>query len=244
MSILGVIPARIGSTRFPEKVIAKIAGKPMIQHVFENAKRAGIFEKLVVATDHKKVAAIVASFGGEAVMTGQHPSGTDRVHEVAQKFPAEIVVNIQGDEPLVRPEMLREMVLPLEQYEHWQMSTLATVQRDEPALKNPNVVKVVFGAGGEALYFSRSVIPFVRDPKRCLGVEVFKHLGFYAYRREALARFCALPIGRLEQTEQLEQLRALENGFKIRVVVTEFDTIAVDVPDDIKKVEEKLKVKI
>lgn len=241
MSILGIIPARIGSTRFPEKVIARIAGKPMIQHVYEKARAAGIFEKLVVATDHKKVISAVESFGGEAVMTGVHPSGTDRVEVVARQFPAQIVVNIQGDEPLVRPEMLRELVLPLQQYEHLQMSTLATVVREAAQIRNPNVVKVVFGANGEALYFSRSPIPFVRDPEKSIGVEYFKHLGFYAYRREALARFCALPVGRLEQTEQLEQLRALENGMRIRVVVTEHDTIAVDVPEDVKKVEESMK---
>jgi len=129
VSILGVIPARIGSTRFPEKVIARIAGKPMIQHVYENAKRAGIFEKLVVATDHKKVADCVRGFGGEAAMTGEHPSGTDRVNEVARKSPGEIVVNIQGDEPLVRPEMLRELVLPLQQHPEFQMATLVTVCR-------------------------------------------------------------------------------------------------------------------
>lgn len=240
METLGVIPARIGSTRFPEKVLAPIAGRPMIQHVYENAKKSGIFDKLVVATDSEKVIQAVERFGGEAVLTGEHRSGTDRVYEVAKPLSAEFVVNVQGDEPLVRPEMLRQLILPLKQYPEVPMCTLATVLRDPRQIQNPNVVKVVFGNDGNACYFSRSVIPYVRDEKRSIGLEIFKHLGFYAFRYEALTRFCALPVGKLEQVEQLEQLRALENGMNIRVAVTENDTIAVDTQEDIRKVEEKL----
>ena len=242
MKTLGVIPARIGSTRFPEKVIALIAGKPMVQWVYENAKKSGVFDRLVVATDDKKVVSIVESFGGEAVLTGKHNSGTDRVFEVAKLHKPEIVVNIQGDEPLVRPEMLRQLVLPLIQYpDEVPICTLATVLRDETALNDPNVVKVVFGVTGNACYFSRSRIPFIRDPKKAIGVEFFKHLGFYGFQYSTLEKFCSLPVGKLEQVEQLEQLRALENGINIRVVVTEKDTLAVDVPDDVKKVEKRLK---
>lgn len=242
MNTLGVIPARIGSTRFPEKPIALISGKPMLQWVYENAKKAGVFDKLVVATDDQKIVSVVESFGGEAVLTGEHRSGTDRVFEVAQKYKPEIVINIQGDEPLVQPAMLRQLVLPLKQYpDEVSISTLATVLRDEEALNDPNVVKVVFGTNGDACYFSRSRIPFVRDEKRSIGVEIFKHLGFYGFQYQALEKFCASPISKLEQIEQLEQLRALESGINIRVVVTEWDTLAVDVPEDVAKVEEKLK---
>lgn len=241
MNTLGVIPARLGSTRFPEKVLAPIAGKPMIQHVYEMSHKAGIFDKLVVATDNEKVVQVVQSFGGEALLTGSHRSGSDRANEVAKQFSAEIVVNIQGDEPMVRPEMLRELVLPLNLYPEIQITTLATTLRDDKDLNDPNVVKVVFEIRGDACYFSRSLIPHIRDEKRSIGIEYFKHLGFYAYRTKALERFCNLPVSKLEQTEQLEQLRALENGMKIRVVVTEWDTIGVDRKEDIQKVEEKLK---
>lgn len=242
MKTLGVIPARIGSKRFPEKVIASIAGKPMIQHVYENAQKSGILDKLIVATDDDKVVQAVESFGGEAMLTGEHRSGTDRVFEVAQKLKPEIVINIQGDEPLLRPEMLRQLVLPLKQYpDEVPVATLATVLRDEAALNDPNVVKVVFSIKGDACYFSRSRIPFVRDEKQSIGFEIFKHLGFYGFQYAALEKFCHLPVSKLELVEQLEQLRALENGLTIRVCVTEKDTLSVDVPEDVEKVEEKLK---
>jgi len=240
MNTLGVIPARIGSTRFPEKVIVSIAGKPMIQWVYENAQKSGIFDKLIVAADDPKIVSVVESFGGEVTLTGEHRSGTDRVFEVAQHFKPDLVVNIQGDEPLVRPEMLMGLILPLKQYPEVEITTLATTLRGE-AINDPNVVKVVFGLNGDACYFSRSPIPFVRNEKQAIGVEYFKHLGFYAFRYESLARFCGLPIGKLEQAEQLEQLRAIENGLKMRVVFTEWDTQAVDVPEDVTKIEEKLK---
>ncbi len=242
MNTLGVIPARIGSTRFPEKVIAPIAGKPMLQWVYENAKKSGVLDKLVVATDSEKVVSVVEGFGGEAVLTGEHRSGTDRVFEVAQKYNPEIVINIQGDEPMLRPEMLRQLVLPLKQYpDEVPIATLATVLRDEEAMNDPNVVKVVFGVNEDACYFSRARIPHVRDEKYSIGVEVFKHLGFYGYQYSALEKFCHLPVSKLEQVEQLEQLRAIENGLSIRVCVTEKDTFSVDVPEDAKKVEKKLK---
>jgi len=241
MDIVAIIPSRYGSTRFEGKPLALIAGKPMIRMVYERAKQAEGMTKVVVATDDQRIFDVVRDFGGNVVMTlGENRSGTDRVAETAEKIglkPDDIVVNVQGDQPLIDPRCLDEVVEPLKsepRNPEFEMSTLAfkIVNKDE--MTNPKDVKVVFDANGNALYFSRSPIPFSRDDSACS--DMYKHLGIYAYTRRFLETFRKLPSGRLESVEKLEQLRALEYGHKIRVVVTEYDSPEVDLPEDIEKV--------
>ena len=212
MKTLGVIPARYGAQRFPGKPLALIAGKPLVQRVYEQARKAQRLDRIVIATDDTRIADVVKKFGGEVVMTSPAcPSGTDRAAEVARQLDCDRVVNIQGDEPLMRPEMIDQLVDSLADYD---MATLARLIESAEVLANPNVVKVVFATTGNALYFSRHPIPFVRD----IGATAphFKHLGIYAYRRDFLLKFVQLPPSALEKTEKLEQLRALENGFAIK----------------------------
>ena len=237
MKTLGVIPARYGAQRFPGKPLALIAGKPLVQRVYEQARKAQRLDRIVIATDDTRIADVVKKFGGEVVMTSPAcPSGTDRAAEVVRQLDCDQVVNIQGDEPLMRPEMIDQLVDGLADYD---MATLARLIESAEVLANPNVVKVVFDINGNALYFSRHPIPFVRD----VGATAphFKHLGIYAYRRDFLLKFVQLPPSALEKTEKLEQLRALENGFAIKVLVTLHDSVGVDVPADVKIVEEILR---
>ena len=237
MKTLGVIPARYGAQRFPGKPLALIAGKPLVQRVYEQARKAQRLDRVVIATDDTRIADVVKKFGGEVVMTSPAcPSGTDRAAEVVRQLDCDQVVNIQGDEPLMRPEMIDQLVDGLADYD---MATLARLIESAEVLANPNVVKVVFDINGNALYFSRHPIPFVRD----VGATAphFKHLGIYAYRRDFLLKFVQLPPSALEKTEKLEQLRALENGFAIKVLVTLHDSVGVDVPADVKIVEEILR---
>ncbi|MEI8063113.1 MAG: 3-deoxy-manno-octulosonate cytidylyltransferase [Verrucomicrobiota bacterium] len=237
MKTLGVIPARYGAQRFPGKPLALIAGKPLVQRVYEQARKAQRLDRVVIATDDTRIADAVKKFGGEVVMTSPAcPSGTDRAAEVVRQLDCDQVVNIQGDEPLMRPEMIDQLVDGLADYD---MATLARLIESAEVLANPNVVKVVFATTGNALYFSRHPIPFVRD----IGATAphFKHLGIYAYRRDFLLKFVQLPPSALEKTEKLEQLRALENGFAIKVLVTLYDSVGVDVPADVKIVEEILR---
>ncbi len=237
---LGVIPSRYGAQRFPGKPLALIAGKPLVQRVYEQARLARRLDAIVVATDDERIAAAVRGFGGEVVMTPPDcPSGTDRAALVAGKRDADIIVNIQGDEPLMRPEMIDSLVDGLAADAGCGMATLARRLESPELLANPNVVKVVFAANGNALYFSRHPIPYVRDA--ATAAAHYKHLGIYAYRREFLLKFVALPPSPLEKTEKLEQLRALENGFSIKVLVTSHDSIGVDTPEDIKLVENILR---
>ncbi len=230
---LGVIPARYGAQRFPGKPLARIAGQPLIQRVYERARQAARLDRVVVATDDDRIRATVTGFGGEVVMTSPScPSGTDRAAEVARQTDAELIVNIQGDEPLLRPEMIDQLVDGIGEAA---MATLARPITNRDELTNPNVVKVVFGTTGRALYFSRCPIPYERQP----GAH-YKHIGAYAYRREFLLQYVHLPQSVLEQTEKLEQLRALENGFAIQVLVTSYDSIGVDTPEDVIRVEAEL----
>ena len=233
-----IIPARYASTRFPGKPLAMLAGKPMIQHVWEKAV-ASKADAVAVATDDERIAAAVEAFGGKAIMTSpNHPSGTDRIAEAARAFEGvETVINIQGDEPLIPTALVDELIDLMTSDRSIEMATVA-VPADRKKMTENNV-KVVFGTNKQALYFSRSEIPFVRQGGEDPGC--FLHWGIYAYRKDILERFVQLPPGKLENSEKLEQLRALENGIGIKVVTTSLTTIGVDTPEDLEKAEALLK---
>lgn len=237
MSAIGVIPARYGSTRLPGKALAMLAGKPMVQHVYEAATRAMRLDEVFIATDDERIMAAATTFGGRAVMTSsEHRSGTDRIAEVARKLDAQIIVNIQGDEPLMQAEPIDQIVAFLEAHRAVPMATVMTPLQRREDVDNPNVVKVVIDQDGYALYFSRAPIPFVRE-QSANQVRHLKHLGLYGYQRHFLLQFPHLAPTPLEQLEQLEQLRALEHGYKIKVLETQHDSIGVDTADDAAKVE-------
>jgi 3-deoxy-manno-octulosonate cytidylyltransferase (CMP-KDO synthetase) len=240
---LGVIPARYGAQRFPGKPLALIAGQPLVQRVYERARQARRLDEVVVATDDTRILEAVEKFGGNAMLTSSDcPSGTDRAAEVARQHACDLIVNIQGDEPLMKPEMIDQLVAGMESDRAFPMGTLARPVESAEVWANPNVVKVVFGAAGNALYFSRCPVPFVRDAAgEFVPGKAHKHIGIYAYRREFLLKFVTLPQSELEKTEKLEQLRALENGFTIRVWVTPYDSIGVDRPEDVELVEDILR---
>lgn len=231
--VLGVIPARLASTRLARKVLRTIAGKPMLAWVFEAAKACPQLDHLIVATDSEEVAHLCHQNGWPFQMTSTAlPSGTDRVHAVSQLIDSDIYVNIQGDEPLLTPQHLTQLLRPFSN-QSVEVSTLK-VHCSADDIGNPNAVKVVTAADGRALYFSRAAIPYDRDGA---APQYWKHIGLYAYRKAALDRFPALPTSVLEQTERLEQLRFLENGISVYVEPTDFDTIGVDTEEDLKRVE-------
>lgn len=238
MRIVGVIPARFESSRYPGKPLADIHGKPMIEHVYERSRRALRLERLVVATDDERIAGVVEGFGGEALLTRRdHPSGTDRVAEAAAKLglgDEDVLVNIQGDEPLVEPVMIERLIEAALKSPQAPMATLAFASKNESDYLSPNVVKVVVDGQGRALYFSRSPIPFRRDDSS-EPLEFLKHLGFYAYRHGFLKTFKTLSPGRLETLEKLEQLRALEHGYAIQVALSPVETHGVDTPEDLER---------
>jgi 3-deoxy-manno-octulosonate cytidylyltransferase (CMP-KDO synthetase) len=238
MKVCGIIPARYGSTRLPAKVLADIAGKPLIQRVYERAKDSASLDRLVVATDDDRVCRCVESFGGEVLKTSpSHPSGTDRVAEAAQILKVEgrdLIINIQADQPLFEPGMIDEIVAPFRSGPDLEMGALVYPVQTEEELKSPSVVKVVVDQQGFALYFSRSPIPYAQSPS--LSPRYYKHIGPYAYRMGFLLTLTRLPRGILEQVESLEQLRVLENGYRIRIVETQFDSQEVDPPEDLEKV--------
>lgn len=242
MKILAVIPARYASTRLPGKPLISIAGKPMIERVWEQARGASLISEVLVATDDERIAKAVNSFGGEAVFTrSDHRSGTERVAEVAAAHPdAEIVVNIQGDMPLIEPHAIDAAIEAVRGEEDVRMGTLAVPITNPAEIMDPNVVKTVLDFDGNALYFSRAPIPWVRDRQGPVHAKHLKHLGLYVFRREALLEFATFPQGDLERIEQLEQLRWLENGYRIRVVETECKSVEVDTPEDVKRVEQAL----
>ena len=235
--VVGVIPARYGSSRFEGKVLADIAGKPMIQWVYERARQSDTLNELLVAVDDPRVQSRVEGFGGKAVMTGaHHASGTDRIAEVVEKIPADIIVNIQGDQPLIDPNMIDEAVRPMIENPEIQMSTLKR-EIDKEEFDDPGVVKVVVDDQDFALFFSRSLIPY---PLHDEGLRVYEHIGLYVYRKAFLLRLSKMPQGYLERIESLEQLRVLERGYRILVVETKMDRrtgVSVDTPEDIGKVE-------
>jgi 3-deoxy-manno-octulosonate cytidylyltransferase (CMP-KDO synthetase) len=232
--ILGVIPARFASSRFPGKSLATLAGKPMLQHVYERASQARYLSKLIVATDDERIYNAARSFGAAAVMTrSDHLSGTDRVAEAASGDQASVIVNIQGDEPLIDPTAIDAAALALLDDPDVPMATLKKAIEDPREISDSNVVKVVTNLAGDAIYFSRYAIPFSRDDGRAVH---YKHLGLYVYRREFLLAYSGLPVGPLERMERLEQLRALENGHRVRVVETEYESLGVDTPEDLERV--------
>lgn len=242
MKVVAVIPARYGATRFPGKALAVIAGKPMVQHVYERARAAQRVSRAVIATDDERILQAAAEFGGDAMMTrADHRSGTERVAEVAAHVEADVYVNVQGDEPLIAPAAIDALVAAMVEDESVNVATLCTPITEPADIMDPNVVKVVVDFQGDALYFSRAPVPWVRDEKQAVGLQHRKHLGLYAYRRAALLEFPTLPPGDLEKLEQLEQLRLLENGYKIRVLETEYNSIGVDVPADAEHVEKILR---
>ncbi len=245
MSAWAVIPARFASSRFPGKPLVPLCGKPMIQHVWERVRQAKRIARVLVATEDARIAQAVAGFGGEAVMTrSDHRSGTERVAEVAaapSSAEAGIFVNVQGDEPLIEPAAVDAAVRLLEDDAATRVGTLAVPIANPKDIMDPNVVKVVLDFEGNALYFSRAPIPWVRGDGARAQARHLKHLGLYVFRREALLEFPTFPQGELEQLEQLEQLRWLENGWKIRVAETTYDSVSVDTPDDVARVEKLIR---
>jgi len=232
LRILGVIPARYASSRFPGKALVSIGGKTMLQHVWERASEARYLTSLTIATDDERIRDAAQQFNARVVMTrSDHASGTDRVAEAASASDAQIVVNIQGDEPMLDPAAIDAAVLGLLEHDDVPMGTLKKRIENPAEIADPNVVKVVTDHAGNALYFSRSPIPYVRGAE-APAAGYFKHLGLYAYRRDFLLGYSDLPVGPLEQAERLEQLRALENGFTIRVIETESESLGVDTPED------------
>jgi len=232
LKILGVIPARYDSTRLPGKVLRNIAGKPMIFWVYGSARQSRLLSDLLVATDSEKVLEFCGQEGIPVMLTGRHPSGTDRLREVMERVDADIYINIQGDEPMLRPDHIEAIVSPFLTGDA-RVATLK-VAIDEAAARDPNIVKVVTDDSGRALYFSRHPIPFDRDGAG--GVKRYKHIGIYAYTRAALTLFHSLPESSLESAEKLEQLRFLQNGVAIHVVETPHDTVGVDTEADLQRV--------
>lgn len=243
MQVVGVIPARYHSSRLDGKALADIAGRPMIQHVWERCRAAASLDRIILATDDRRIETAARSFGAEAVMTDPaHASGTDRIAEAARAIDCDVVVNIQGDEPMLDPLMIDEVVEPFRNEPGTQFATLGQLIDDEAELDDPNVVKVVRDQRGNALYFSRSLIPYARVAGE-KEAHPLKHIGLYGYTKKCLQRFAALDPTPLEKTERLEQLRALENGIPIRVVVTESRSrgIAVDTPEDLESARRLMK---
>lgn len=261
MKAIGVIPARYGSSRFEGKVLAEICGKPMLQYVWEAAKKAKLLDDLIIAADDERVVKAAEKFGAKVCFTSpQQPSGTDRIAEVVNPIDVKIVVNIQGDEPLVRSIMIDNLVSALDEAKDAEMATLIKKISNPADIVNPHVVKVVVDKKNYALYFSRSPIPYVRDdelqmhmldPKTWfhsqtaayegkLHLGFYKHLGLYAYTKDFLFTYTNLPFSRLENAEKLEQLRVLENGFRIKTVETDVDTIGVDTPEDLERIKKIL----
>ncbi|MGQ9647654.1 MAG: 3-deoxy-manno-octulosonate cytidylyltransferase [Thermodesulfobacteriota bacterium] len=253
MKIIAVIPARYGSTRFEGKPLADILGKPMIQHVYEGVCQSRLIDGVMVATDDERILEAVRQFGGKAMMTSpSHLTGSDRVAEVARKLRSEIIVNVQGDEPLIKGTIIDKAIRPLLTNPTISISTLMTEITDVKDWLNPHVVKVVVDQKNFALYFSRSPIPFPRDlqierlesnpfgTRRPLPKRVFKHIGVYVYPRSFLLRFTKMKPTPLEKLEKLEQLRALENGCRIKLTPVQYEPLCVDTPEDLRKVVEFL----
>jgi 3-deoxy-manno-octulosonate cytidylyltransferase (CMP-KDO synthetase) len=232
MPAIVVIPARFESTRFPGKALADLEGKPLIQHVYENSERSSLAHRVVVATDSEEIMEAVKRFGGSAVMTSpKHPSGTDRIAEVAAGLDYDIIVNVQGDEPLIRPDII-DAAIGLLDDGRAAIGTLASEIKEPSEITDPNVVKVVFDTEGFALYFSRAPIPHHRQMLEGL---LYKHIGIYSYRSDALRKMTAIRTARLELAERLEQLRALENGMRINIGITDYETVGVDTPEDLER---------
>lgn len=246
MKFIGIIPARYASTRFPGKPLAMLGGRTVIQRVYEQA--SAVLEEAYVATDDERIFKAVEEFGGQVVMTRQdHKSGTDRIEEAAEKIgtQADVIINIQGDEPFIQKSQI-ETLKSLFENPDTQIGTLGKKFESIEAVTNPNSPKIVTDKNGFALYFSRSVIPYIRGKEQAEWLQYFpflKHLGLYAYRRDVLRQITQLPQSQLEMAESLEQLRWLENGYRIRVGLTDVETVGIDTPDDLRRAEEFLKMR-
>jgi 3-deoxy-manno-octulosonate cytidylyltransferase (CMP-KDO synthetase) len=247
MAVVAIIPARYGSTRLPGKPLADIGGKPMIQHVYENAAKARVLDRVIVATDDRRIEGAVRGFGGEVMMTSKrHGSGTDRLAEVARKLKAQWLVNVQGDLPFIKAETITRAVRPMLRHRSIPMGTVCSPIYDEQEWRNPNIVKVVKDRNGFAIYFSRALIPYPgnvvsRDLTRKGKVWGYRHLGLYVYRRDFLLKFARLRPTVLEQTESLEQLRALYYGYRIFVADVDDRSVEVDTPADLNRAQRYLK---
>jgi 3-deoxy-manno-octulosonate cytidylyltransferase (CMP-KDO synthetase) len=241
MDVIGVIPARYSSTRFEGKVLADILGKPMLQHVWERAKQARLLDDLIIACDDQRVADAAAGFGAKVALTVKgHVSGTDRICEAVNPIDVKIVINIQGDEPLVHPMMIDALAQALLDDPKLLMSTIIRKIENPQELSDPNVVKVVVDKNNFALYFSRAAIPYLAQNSELSSTAYYKHIGLYGYTKDFLFIYKNIPISRLEETERLEQLRVLEEGYRIKVIETKHDTIGVDTPEDLEKVKRYL----
>lgn len=244
MDVIGIIPARYGSSRFEGKVIADINGKPMLQHVWEKAKQAFSLEDLIIACDDERVAKVAKEFGAKVVMTSTgHACGTDRICEVINPLDVKIVINIQGDEPLIHSTMIDNLASALIKNNSISMATVMKKIEDPALINDPNVVKVVVDKNNFALYFSRSAIPHHAPNSEVKSPVYYKHIGLYGYTKDFLFTYKKMPVSRLEKTERLEQLRVLEEGFKIKVIETKYDTIGVDTPEDMARLKEFLERK-
>jgi 3-deoxy-manno-octulosonate cytidylyltransferase (CMP-KDO synthetase) len=243
MKVIGIIPARYGSSRFPGKPLALIAGKPLIRYVVERCQQSKLLSEVIVATDDTRIWEVAQNFCRAEMTAADHPSGSDRIAEVAERCACDAVVNVQGDEPMIEPAVIDAVAGALAQAE---MSTAVTRLQAPDEFDDPNAVKVVVSAAGLALYFSRRTIPYLRDAasgsvkEQMAAFPFLKHLGIYGYRRETLLRLVKFPVSPLERAERLEQLRALENGIPIAAVEVEYDSVGVDVPADLKRVEQML----
>jgi len=242
MDVIGVIPARYSSTRFEGKVLADILGKPMIQHVWERARQCLLLDDLIIACDDERVAEAAKSFDAKVVLTAKgHASGTDRIIEVINPLDVKIVINIQGDEPLIHPTMIDDVARALLADNSVTMATVIKKIDDQAVANDPNVVKVVADKNNFALYFSRAAIPYCREGSEAKKPLYYKHIGLYGYTKDFLFTYRNLAVSSLEKTECLEQLRVLEEGFRIKVIETKFDTVGVDTPSDLEKVKIRLK---
>ncbi len=241
MDVIGVIPARYLSTRFEGKILADILGKPMLQHVWERAKQSRMLDDLIIACDNEIILKAAIGFGAKAVMTSkEHTCGTDRIGEVVNPIDVKVIINIQGDEPLIHPMMIDSLARALLEDKMLIMATLMKKIEDISELMDPNVVKVVVDKNNFALYFSRAPIPYLAPNAEIDQVTYYKHIGLYGYTKDFLFTYKNLPVSNLEKTEKLEQLRVLAEGFKIKVLETKFDTVGVDTPDDLERVKEQL----
>ncbi|NIA15824.1 MAG: 3-deoxy-manno-octulosonate cytidylyltransferase [Nitrospiraceae bacterium] len=241
--VLTIIPARFASTRFPGKIIAPLAGKPLVVHTYERALQARLVSDVVIATDAQEVAEAVRPFGANVVMTRpDHPSGTDRIAEVAANTDADIIVNVQGDEPLIDPNTIDATIRPLLDEPGLPMATVRHQITDPDKIADPNIVKVIADASGHAIYFSRTPIPYIRDEadRAANPACYWQHIGLYVYRRDFLLEYAQMPQTPLEQLEKLEQLRVIENGYSIAVVGTEYTCVGVDTPEDLELVRSML----
>ncbi len=242
MDVIGVIPARFSSTRFEGKVLADILGKPMIQHVWERAKQALLLEDLIIACDDERIAVRAKDFGAKVVLTAKgHASGTDRICEIINPIDVKIVINIQGDEPLIHPTMIDKVAQSLLDDSSISMATIMKAIDEPEVINDPHVVKVAIDKNNFALYFSRAAIPFHAKNSQIKVPVYFKHIGLYGYSKDFLFTYRNLPVSYLERVECLEQLRVMEEGYKIKVIETKYDTIGVDTQEDLAKVIEYLK---